>query len=359
MGIEFSAPYNQPDAVGSIDHTLSDLPDRRIIAFHNPFSTSSHAARKRIDALDQHFRDQGIKASPIKRIETAATRDETIDRIATLVTDDDIVLIASGDGSVSNVVQGAIHLKKRNAVMTAGGGDADDIHKGLNAPHYRNDLWGILSRGQVGQLRPVDVMLTSPDGEQRKLQPLAYFSLGFTGIASLRIDDRAYRARNKELAKKNFSQARRMIHASPVILKALSDSQDFIIHDEKDKSSRAIGEFVFANGPRMAKIARFPLDLITDGAVQLELPKANLTQVARGLGRAAYGKTRSLQDGQENGFVFEPFQVGQEERVFIVEGRGNIIAQADGEPHVLESGTEVRIRLSDQTASVMTTRKQK
>ncbi|HYF96621.1 MAG TPA: diacylglycerol kinase family protein [Patescibacteria group bacterium] len=311
----------------------------KFVVFYNPVSTNSRRSRKRIAELKELF-----PAKKVIVIETSPDGEEANKRLvareAKKFDDKTVVCIASGDGTVSAVLESLLTSKgipaksRKVPVLPLWGGNANDLAHMINGLPQKISLRTVFEKGKIVPIYPLSVKLGSGKQVSKRIAA-CYISFGAS----------AYAAQQTELPKNKKKKihaipAARMITEMFIVVRSLIKAQTFTIQVDQEKHS--VYERIFVNGSRIAKIDRLPVRLNEKAFYEATLshkhPKAllSLLSALKILRNRTYG------------------EVTEKDIKFVL--NEDAWMQIDGEVVKLPTKTNVEVSLSTLPFYVITTK---
>lgn len=306
-----------------------------IYIVYNPASTNANTGRRFIDELRQVYGDKNIKV-----IRTDAKKPElTFEKLAeksSAFNDDTVLGVAAGDGTVSGVIDTILTNKnipdyaREVAVLPLWSGNANDLAVMLNGPTPRK-VASTVKRGQKIKIFPIICRMTAPDGIKTTRLAACYASFGASGYAAQHLNSKNHR--NNPMHRYSVLKS---ISETVAALNGLGEAQKFTITE--DDKSKTIYELLFINGSRFAKNQVFPVQLDKPGYTRVSVHRKNLLLVFMHM-LSLLRRNELEQQTKRQDFVID----------------SDIVAQFDGEPYELVSGTKVSVSLSRRPFYALTT----
>lgn len=227
-----------------------------VVALRNPVSSQAEQLKWRLDELERAC--DGFAA--FTRLTTSPDRDETRAMLYESIPPESLLVVASGDGTLSqtadNLANGYAgkpgHLAD-TPVVAFGTGNKNDVAVMLGGRHSTNPLHVITTGSRIEV--PMLELFFQQDGQVAEHQ-LALYSLGFgtIGLGARMANDPGFRA-----AQRARGPVGRRVAEYGLALNAFrqSDVQPFVVDGEE---RTALSAFV-SNGDRMAGQWRLPARL--------------------------------------------------------------------------------------------------
>ncbi len=229
----------------------------RLLIFANPKSTNTAVVRKRVEEV------KAILAGlPLDTIEATgdnwSSSPKLIEKYASQLGPNTLLCIAAGDGTTNYIIESLITSRRlsdearQTVILPLWGGNANDLAYMLNGPAFRANLRNIISKGRIVPIHPLECRMKS-DGKHITRIAACYASFGATAFAASKLNDEVHRNRIARWPVGRFLQE------FITVLGAFIDAPTFSIKEED--TARVVYERTFANGSRMAKITRLPVQL--------------------------------------------------------------------------------------------------
>lgn len=340
---------NGADAEPSAFYTLSDIAPQlgvdRLVPIYNKKNPNAQAIARNIGIAALHV---GIDMEEIHTVAGGAEPNaEVLYDNRTILGPRSLAVHIGGDGTLHTVTNGLriaseyaqeIYQTKR---LFHEGGTACDTSKALNNPKELRDIIGLLDKGWLVEVYPLEMQVNAPDTSQqavpKRIHALSYMSIGgFTGLAAEYINSPAHRERwlNKHQLTKRWAQGL-------TGLRALRDAQKVEMTVDQDEP-RATLDIHCLSGPIMATLKHRSKELTEPGFHMVEnLEPGFLYLLSRAL-RLGAGK---LIDKEA------PARLHLD-----VTTHDPAILQADGETWRVPAGTSVSIKPGEPFQAVTTRR---
>jgi len=228
------------------------------LVFYNPVSTNAAARKQRIASL-QHI----LENCTVEVIETQADGLEAnralLERYAEKLGPRTLLCIAGGDGTTNLLIEALIKSERLSEeqrstpILPLWCGNANDLAHMLNGS-TRTSLEHILTQGNVVSIHPLECSMTTRRGKTSMRIAACYAGFGATAFAALRLNQPSHRqSRLKTLPGGGFLQD------VVTVASALLEAPAFTLKEANNK--QLVYERTFANGSRMAKLVRLPVEL--------------------------------------------------------------------------------------------------
>ncbi len=315
-------------------------PTEDIFAIYNPNSADRATVEGHRDALVEYGTSVGFQVNTAESVPSFLG---TISLLKTNVGPNTRIVVISGDGGVHNATNAHDALGLTNGISTLGTGGANDIHTSLHPTEWHSRNPHSVLTSPLVEHRPLRITAEHADipedDRRRKLQAVAYFSIGFTAAMASRFNDEDFREKLEGKA----PQIRLIQQGAEVLRSVRKFDRPFLVYNER--GVRELNEVVYPNGARMAKVNHFRgLELLEPGFGRLRTGKVNYHNVLLSYGRALTG-------------LYTKFDPEHVER-FAIETRDedDILVQADGEAYSYPSGTRFSVSLSEHSLPLATSR---
>ncbi|HSD56064.1 MAG TPA: diacylglycerol kinase family protein [Candidatus Saccharimonadales bacterium] len=289
----------------------------RVVILENPACTGAQSvARERIEELEA-----SRYAGNILRLTTHVEGERTVDLLRSNLEEGDALCIAGGDGTVRQGLTAVmtpelVPLQVPLVPMWCGNGN--DLAHMLNG--RPKPLSGVLEQGKIAPVRSIRALIQDERGTREELASI-YSEVGAGAIGAERLNDKNHRARR--LYKYALG---RIAYEVPTLLGSFAEAQLFDI--EEDGQLRQIYDIAVANGSRMAKFARLPVNLFDEKLFAFRATERQVWPIARRMAALGMGIPRGE-------------YIAEEPLTFTVKDR--VMMHFDAETQVLEPDTVVSI----------------
>lgn len=230
---------------------------KRYLVLFNPASTNAVTTKRRIDKLRLSLPDREFYV-----IETLPDRKQNMQLIVNnsdKLGRDTLLCIGGGDGTTNLVIETLLTARglspndRQTPIFPMWGGNANDLAHMLNgSPHVRFET--ILRRGNIVPIHPLQIEMTNKEEGSRMHIAACYAGFGATAFAALKLNKPTHR-----LSKLHSIPGGRLLQEIITVAGALLEAPSFAV-EESDHVS-FVYERTFANGSRMAKLHRLPVQL--------------------------------------------------------------------------------------------------
>lgn len=290
----------------------------RLVAVVNPNSSQIESVSARVNHIREAF--------PVAytEIETSPNSEETTDRIAETVQDGDIVLVCGGDGTVHDCITAGV------PILPLWGGNGNDLaHIANGVPDHHNPA-DILRHGKAVPINPLDITLA---GMTRFYAGL-YTGYGATAEGAQKLNQAHYRGRpGYRFAPVRFGYEAVTLGPTGLLAK------QFTVHHKEGDDHKAI-DLTIANGSRMAKVGRPPVQLERPGALMFDC--RSKLQVPMWAGSLALGTISGKEVTPEQPVAFSFDR--------------DVLGHVDAEPFMVEAEQTVEVAVSPKAFFVVTTK---
>ena len=214
------------------------------------------------------------------------------------------IIIAGGDGTVSNNIKALLSLGHNGRIAISAFGNANDTAKMLHSHYYQQNGLEALLHGY-----DVNVPIIGIRANQQKLLAIAYAGAGVTEQCATFFNSSEYR--NDPLGEKRLMQyvrtiktldnkyekLLRYINESKNVLQLSKNPEPIVLSDERNEKSIKISDFTIMNGSRMAKTTiHHNTDLLASPQALYEFTRyrensyLNLFELIKSLGKLAIGR---------------------------------------------------------------------
>jgi|GEM_PF-6112776 len=251
------------------------LPER-VIAYYNPASTRRDSAKEYLNYVKNELKWSrvGFDVS-----ETEPIQSDMNESVAQNVGENDAIMTVSGDGGTSNVLEAALKHPYKPPVLATPFGNGNDLAYMLNSPgRLQQPPINIFEYTSVSQLHPLLIHALPPDGDEVFIRAFAYWGIGATGRLAKHLCDPETREKLDSIGV-NESERKRYQTELGFATQELNRHDPVIISN--DDGRHEVAELNFSNGPRESKTNIFPVSLLSDEAVMVEIKKPNLPSALR------------------------------------------------------------------------------
>ena len=326
-----------------IGHPLAGAEQLRI--FRHPRSSRAEQLHPKLQALvgdTALHAELGIDAIVLD--ETSPDHQENTEKLAALLPGE-AVAVAGGDGTQSDYFDIARSLGLSTPVISFAGGNANDLPNMLHKRRFVHNPRAILRRGKLAEFYPLSVSVHDGSPSPERHTAFGYASIGATGIMAATFDSAQFRDRVD-----GRPEAVRKVYEAIEIVKAVWSLQSFEVAGAYGNNQQ-YREINIMNGPRQAKILHCRESLLHKTALTHPAARyatvngrgSNIGAITQGICRLASGQAEVLAPGQKLGYV--------------IDQRGGVRAQMDGESFMIPNGATVSISISDTPVRVTTTRR--
>jgi diacylglycerol kinase family enzyme len=301
-----------------------------IVVLENPKSTNAQSSQQYVAAIQEVCED-----STFERIKISADLPRTL---AAHITDDTLLCILGGDGTMNSVVQvllgeASLSAKQRRVpVLPLWGGNANDLAHMLNGRPSHEACQTIIETGNVLPIYPLRCTIKTEGKPVQTRYAICYVSFGATAHAAHEL--------NKQVFRKNPLHnlpVGKIVSEAAVSLKALHDAPTFVV--EHNGERKIVYDWIIGKGPRMAKLMRLPVALTDQTFYQGMVERKWLPDVAVRAASMAWGSLSPTKDKKPVTFTTTE----------------SIWAQFDGEPLRLPTHTKITISLSPKPFFALST----
>ena len=266
------------------------------------------------------------------------------------------VIIAGGDGTISNSIKALLSLGHEGKIAVSAFGNANDTAKMLHSPYYQQKPLEALLHGYDVYVPTIDIR-----ANQQKLIAIAYSGVGLTAECSAFFNSPEYRnnplganqllqyARKvKAIDKylKNYDKFLRYINEGKNVLEIFMELDPLILSNDRHETSSKINDFTIINGFRMAKTRIHPNpELLTSPQALYEFTRyrensyVNLFEQIKSFGKLAIGR-HVLTPDKRLDFSLESVN----DRPLILHTDGEIVTLQDKKVDMSVSLGEYRVR---------------
>lgn len=317
---------------------LSDY--ERLLVVVNPESTQAYRIQKQLVTLADRQPEHGLN---IAQIESLPDSEAAREQLARVVHEHDIIGVAGGDGTVSQTMRVVYELELNNPVLAMGGGNANDIARSLHSSAaLRDPVYLLKTASTLSTIQPLRITAERPalEDEAAKEQRLAfaYFGLGITALSAVLLNEPTHR--QSFLHKIPGGRA---LRETMTVGKSFKEAALITIEEPSGKQHR-VAELLVANGPRMAKFMRLPVELDDPSSRVVEVRQKYSPRTAATLGALALGKISGKELPEALKFTADA-------------PTGSVIVQADGEATVFPSGTAFTVERGGRGITVLKSQK--
>ena len=231
-----------------------------IIYFYNSGSSNQKRARSLYEGIKKSFGKSKCHEVEVLT-EDVLKSISIIEKHAKAFDNKTLVLIGGGDGTVNFVISTVLSSKslsktnKKCIFLPLWGGNANDMAVMLNGHPKSEGIMKIIEAGIVKAVYPLIITLTPRAGPEESRLVMGYASFGITAYAIKVMERSSKRVRHRILSVMPFLVLVEFLD----FLKAFMLAEPFLIVSKDD--SQQVHERLFINGPRIAKIERFPARL--------------------------------------------------------------------------------------------------
>lgn len=310
--------------------------EQGLLVVYNP---TNQAATEHADWLRKYGQQQWPANGPVQILPTEPTLEGNIELLKSAEQEGPHHLaVLGGDGTHSTALKAVRAAKFNGVTAITREGNACDLAHSLNIGKYKEDPIASLRDGVVGLIRPLDILITNPTGEETLTSAISYAGIGLSGIVSHYFNSAAYRNSTKPIHKLN-----RYANELKITKNFIEQANSFIIDDHVRQPHEAI-EYVILNGGRMAKTRFLPYSrIISNHAAIAEIRGNRKRDFARAVGHLMLGgRTMNL----------------HEDIVITLSSEGStpLMLQTDGEASEINNRSTVRFRLANDLIPVAQTR---
>ncbi|HEU4913874.1 MAG TPA: diacylglycerol kinase family protein [Candidatus Saccharimonadales bacterium] len=294
----------------------------RAVVLTNPMCTRAKSVRRRVAELADSPYGRHLEVIPTK-----PDREATEEKIRQCLQPGDVLCVAGGDGTVNTAIRSA-----NVPILPLWGGNGNDLAHMLNGRPVRRPS-RLLERAEVVPIRPIRGDISIADENTTEIAG-SYAGFGAGALGALRLDDGGHR-------KKIFYSiaAARMLYEADLLLKSLAEAQPFTVTRDGEKQS--VYDITLANGPRIAKVGRLPVQLTEERCFAFETTDKSFMPITQRMGALAIGRPSGsyITDKTYDFTVHEP-----------------VLAHFDAEPQILPPDTHVSLSLAEEPFYAVTTR---
>jgi len=295
----------------------------RVVALVNPASTGGVAKGEQSPAARRLAELHASKyGRAVLRIDTHEETKATQEQLHRQLEAGDVLCIFGGDGTINSAIKALTspELSRLEVpILPMWCGNGNDLANMLNGrPKPASE---VLDAATIRPVRPIATRLHSEAGIVNELAAV-YMGLGAGALGSRRLDAKEHRRRrfyNNPLG--------RIAYEVPMLLKTFADSPEFTIEEQGELKS--CFDITVANGPRMAKFAKLPVDLFEEELFAFRVDNKGTLPIAR--------RMAALGIGIPNGTYMTNGTLD-----FTV--KDQVLAHFDAESQIISPDTEVSIR---------------
>lgn len=305
------------------------LPFERLVVFVNPKSTNSAAVQRRIDKLRAFLPD--IPFATIEATGKDWSKDtRLIEKHTDLLGPHTLLCIAAGDGTTNYIIQSLLTAKlpepaRKTVLLPLWGGNANDLACMLNGAPNRINFHSLITHGHIVPIHPLECDMQPRQGERIVRIAACYAGFGATAFAAKQLN--ATDHRHSRLA---AIPGGRLIQEVITVMNAFIEAPTFEIKD--GGRTRVVYERTFANGERMARIKRLPVQLTDQKFYLNTLENKHLVSAVP---RLIESTSKRLSAKFLRNYAFFTTQETS-------------WAQFDGEPLEVPAHTKVQVQLSER-----------
>ncbi len=230
----------------------------QLIFIVNPSSTLVSQATQKFSVLQKHFH-----STPLKYIKTSSKgREETrqlLKKNQALLGPCTLICIASGDGTINLVIDFLLLEKelpdqaRQSIILPLWGGNANDLAWMLNGSASRISMLSLASQSHITPIKVLQFDIRHAKVHEIRLAATTA-SIGASALVAQKLNQMSHRK-----SKLHLIPGGRLLHEGSIAWKTFLASPVFkVIEDGKPKF---MFEYTFANGSRMAKHYRMPVQL--------------------------------------------------------------------------------------------------
>lgn len=300
----------------------------RVVALVNPACTGN---ANTIEEPSIH-RLEELRASKYGRklleITTHPESERTQELLHSTLEAGDVLCVVGGEGTVNTAVRalvdpGLSHLEV--PIVPTWDGNGHDAANMLNGrPKHISD---VLDRGKKVPIRPINTRVHG-NGEPKQEIAAVYMGIGAGAIGATRLNDKDHR-------KRRFYQspAGRIAYEVPMLLGSFVDAQEFMIQEGDDPEPKPCYDITVASGPRIAKFAKLPVNLLEEELFAFRVERKNTTAIARRMLALGLGVPSGTYLRKEEALEFTVLD--------------SVAAHFDAEHQILKPGTDIRVKLHE------------
>lgn len=316
---------------------ISELPEQshefeRVVLLVNNHSTQTRDAHVRMTEL---LNSQATVSRLL--IETREKSQDNIEMLQTTVREGDIVVTVGGDGTNRQAMTALMGTKV--PLLPLGGGNGNNLACMLNGPLHHLMPCRVLAEGKVVVIHPILAQMSSELGN-RECYAASIMGLGASGEGTARLNNQHYR--NRPLY---GSKAIRELYEAGTLVRTVLACEEFTITENGIET--VLFERAIANGPRVAKYGRFPVQLTEHRLFMTEVRRKRPLQIAHWLGSVLCQPIMNPPAGR---YLNAP------EAISFTIGDRAVVAHFDAEPEFLRPETEVRISQAEQPFYAISTK---
>ena len=237
----------------------------------------------------------------------------------------DVLCVVGGEGTVNAAVRalvdpGLSHLEI--PIVPTWDGNGHDTANMLNG--QPKPISDVLDRGVKVPIHPIDTRVHG-NGEPRREIAAVYMGIGAGAIGAARLNDKDHRKRR--FYKNSLG---RIAYEVPMLLESFVDAQEFMIQEGDEPEPKPCYDITVANGPRIAKFAKLPINLLEEELFTFRVERKNTTAITRRMLALGLGVPSGRYLKKEESLEFTVLS--------------SVAAHFDAEHQILEPGTDISIQ---------------
>lgn len=307
--------------------------DYEILAVTNAHSSNALRVKKKLLQLEKALKE------PVKTIPThkdVRVFERTFKKAVGEAAGPIVVLIGGGDGTVHQVVKTTLQLNIKDPsnviLLPIWGGNANDFAYMLNGLGLRKNLADIIKNGVPVAIHPLEIELSGKKTTQIDYA-ICYASFGASAFAAEALDKSGPARKGRFGSNSGMIIVGEIIHVVGAFLHAP------LFRAQVNGERVEFFEQVFANGSRIAKMDRLPVNLTDKAFYKIAQPTKNPTMILRLLKALTGKEIGEVTDKPVSFQVKEP-----------------VLGQYDGEVVRIPKNTVVKIRLSEKKIYALATK---
>jgi hypothetical protein len=228
------------------------------VVFFNPASTNAALTGHRIATLRRIMPHCDIKTVETSPDGYQANR-ALVEKHAHELGEGSLLCIAGGDGTTNQIIEAILlstkltEAQRSTPILPLWCGNGNDLAHMLNGSN-RTRLEDILTKGQIVAIHPLQCTINQEDGKSITRIAACYAGFGATAFAARRLNEPAHRR-----SKLHAFPGGRPLQEVITVAGALLEAPSFAVKDTD--AVQIVYERTFANGSRMAKLMRLPVEL--------------------------------------------------------------------------------------------------
>jgi diacylglycerol kinase family enzyme len=247
----------------------------RVVALVNPVSTGGIAKGEQSPAARRLAELHASKyGHAVLKLDTLKEPEATQERLHKELEAGDVLCIFGGDGTINTAVKALTSPELRRLkvpILPMWCGNGNDLANMLNG--RPNPAAEVLDNANIQSIRPIAARVRNETGVVNELAAV-YMGLGAGALGSKRLDTQEHRQRRFY-----DNPLGRIAYEVPMLLKTFVDSPEFTI--EEDGELKNCFDITVANGPRMAKFAKLPVNLFEEQLFAFRVDNKRTLPIAR------------------------------------------------------------------------------